>query len=180
MTGGGRDDESPLSFTEVGEILHLIDRLDCDTFDLTYGGLRISLQRAGHTDQGNQQNGTRPTRVPAVEAPSARQPAHTASGPENHETDAGTTPPHGGEASGPGVMVAAPMTGTFYRSPAPGDPPFVQPGDEVKLGQTVALIEVMKLFSELKADVDGTVARIDAEDRSLVEYGQPLMWIDPR
>lgn len=76
--------------------------------------------------------------------------------------------------------MAAPMTGTFYRSPAPGDPPFVQPGDEVKAGQTVALIEVMKLFSELKAEVDGTVARIDAQDRCLVEYGQPLMWIEPR
>lgn len=168
-----------LSFTEVGEILQLIDRMDCDTFDLTYGDLRISLQRAGHTDQGNR-NGMRPAPVQVVEALPARQPVDTAPGLDDHAADAGITPPDGDDACGPGVMVAAPMTGTFYRSPAPGDPPFVQPGDEVKAGQTVALIEVMKLFSELKAEVDGTVARIAAQDRCLVEYGQPLMWIEPR
>ncbi|HLH59978.1 MAG TPA: biotin/lipoyl-containing protein [Streptosporangiaceae bacterium] len=145
----------PLSFTEVGEILQLLDRLECDTLDLEYGDLRISLQRAGHASPAAEPAGAAPAPEPAEALP---------------------TPGTGG----PGTVLAAPLTGTFYRSPAPGDPPFVQPGDDVRAGQTVALIEVMKLFTELKSEVDGAVARIDAEDRSLVEYGQPLLWIEPR
>lgn len=176
MTATGKGDPGPLSFTEVGEVLRLVDQLDCDTFELEYGDLRISLRRGG---QAGPVNGARPVAV-AADVPGAALLAGLAAERDGDPPGPGMAGPAGDAPGGPGVVVAAPMTGTFYRSPAPGDPPFVQPGDEVKAGQAIALIEVMKLFSELRAEVDGTVARIDAEDRCLVEYGQPLMWIEPR
>ena len=77
------------------------------------------------------------------------------------------------------VAIKAPMVGTFYRSPKPGDPAFVDAGDVVALGDTVGLVEVMKLFTELKTEVAGKVARIDVDDTALVEFGQPLIWIEP-
>ena len=77
------------------------------------------------------------------------------------------------------VAVSAPMAGTFYRSPKPDEPPYVEVGDLVSAGDTVALVEVMKLFTELKADASGKVARIEAADCSMVEFGQALIWIEP-
>jgi acetyl-CoA carboxylase biotin carboxyl carrier protein len=75
--------------------------------------------------------------------------------------------------------ITAPMVGTFYRSPNPEAAPFVEEGDEVHPGQTVCIIEAMKLFNEIQAEVAGRVARVLAENGTPVEYGQPLFLIDP-
>jgi acetyl-CoA carboxylase biotin carboxyl carrier protein len=69
------------------------------------------------------------------------------------------------------------MLGTFYRSPAPGDPPFVELGKRVQADDTVCLIEVMKLFSSINAGVDGVVTRILVENGAMVEFGQMLIVI---
>lgn len=76
------------------------------------------------------------------------------------------------------VPVAAPMVGTFYRAPKPDAPPFVNEGDPVEPGQTVCIVEAMKLFNEIQCEVRGRVARILVENGSPVEYGQPLMLVD--
>jgi acetyl-CoA carboxylase biotin carboxyl carrier protein len=75
--------------------------------------------------------------------------------------------------------VTAPMVGTFYRSPAPDQPPFVEPGDTVAAGDAVGIIEVMKLFNSITAGVDGTVAEVLAENGAAVEHGQRLIAIEP-
>lgn len=77
------------------------------------------------------------------------------------------------------IPVAAPMVGTFYRASSPDAPPFVAEGDPVEPGQTVCIIEAMKLFNEIQSEIRGRVARILVENASPVEYGQPLMLIDP-
>jgi len=77
------------------------------------------------------------------------------------------------------VPVIAPMVGTFYRSPNPDAPPFVSEGDVIDPGQTVCIIEAMKLLNEIQADVGGRVVRVLAENATPVEYGQPLFMIDP-
>jgi len=69
------------------------------------------------------------------------------------------------------------MLGTFYRAPAPGDPPFVELGKRVRADDTVCLIEVMKLFSSINAGVDGVVMRILVENGTMVEFGQMLIVI---
>jgi oxaloacetate decarboxylase alpha subunit len=80
----------------------------------------------------------------------------------------------------PGVIrVEAPMVGTFYRAPSPGAPPFVQEGDPVGSGQTLCILEAMKLMNEVKAEQDGIVRRIHAENAQPVEYGQLLFELEP-
>jgi acetyl-CoA carboxylase biotin carboxyl carrier protein len=69
------------------------------------------------------------------------------------------------------------MLGTFYRAPSPGEKPFVEVGQHVKAGDTVCLIEVMKLFNSISAGVDGTVVAIPAQNGVLVEYNQPLVYV---
>jgi len=76
------------------------------------------------------------------------------------------------------VPIAAPMVGTFYRAAKPDAPPFISEGDPVEPGQTVCIIEAMKLFNEIQSDVRGRVVRILVENASPVEYGQSLMLVD--
>ena len=76
-----------------------------------------------------------------------------------------------------GHIVKSPMVGTFYRAGAPGGKPFVEVGDTVKVGQTICVIEAMKLMNEIEADKDGVVKAIMVENAQPVEYGEPLMMI---
>jgi acetyl-CoA carboxylase biotin carboxyl carrier protein len=77
-----------------------------------------------------------------------------------------------------GHVLKSPMVGTFYRAPSPGAKPFVEVGDSVKAGQTVCIIEAMKLLNEIEADKDGVVKAVLAENGQPVEYGEPLLVID--
>jgi acetyl-CoA carboxylase biotin carboxyl carrier protein len=76
-----------------------------------------------------------------------------------------------------GHVLKSPMVGTFYRSPAPGSAPFIELGDAVRAGQTVCIIEAMKLLNEIEADRDGVVKAILVDNAQPVEYGQPLFMI---
>jgi oxaloacetate decarboxylase alpha subunit len=75
------------------------------------------------------------------------------------------------------IPVTSPMVGTFYRSPSPEAPPFVEVGSEVSDGKVICIIEAMKLFNEIEAEVKGKVAKILVENGQPVEYGQKLMLI---
>lgn len=75
--------------------------------------------------------------------------------------------------------ISSPMVGTFYRAPAPGEPPFVEVGDRVRVGQTVCIIEAMKLMNEIEAEVSGQIAEILVQNGEPIEFGQALMRINP-
>ncbi len=77
-----------------------------------------------------------------------------------------------------GHAVKSPMVGTFYRSSAPGAKPFVEIGDTIKQGETICIIEAMKILNEIEADKSGTVTQILCENGQAVEYGQPLFTIE--
>ena len=77
-----------------------------------------------------------------------------------------------------GHVVKSPMVGTFYRSSSPGAKPFVEVGSQVKEGETICIIEAMKILNEIEADKTGTVTRILGENGQAVEYGQPLFVIE--
>ncbi|HMA53081.1 MAG TPA: acetyl-CoA carboxylase biotin carboxyl carrier protein, partial [Acidobacteriota bacterium] len=76
-------------------------------------------------------------------------------------------------------LITSPMVGTFYRAPDPTSAPFVDIGDTVKKGQTLCIIEAMKLMNEIEADIEGTIAEIYVENAKPVEYGQKLFAILP-
>jgi acetyl-CoA carboxylase biotin carboxyl carrier protein len=82
-------------------------------------------------------------------------------------------------ASAPEKLITAPMIGTFYTSATPGAQPFVNEGDEVSVGQTIGIIEAMKIMNEIESEVAGVVTEVLASDAQPVEYGQPLFRIDP-
>lgn len=100
---------------------------------------------------------TAPTVAPAAPEPAAQTPAAT---PEPK-----------------GIEVTAPMVGVFYAAPAPGDEPFVHVGSKVKAGETLCIIEAMKVLNEVTAEADGEVLEIYAADGDLVEFGSCLMRI---
>jgi acetyl-CoA carboxylase biotin carboxyl carrier protein len=75
-------------------------------------------------------------------------------------------------------IVKSPMVGTFYRSASPGGKAFVEVGDSVKAGETICIIEAMKILNEIEADKSGTISRIRCENGEAVEYGQPLFEIE--
>jgi len=77
------------------------------------------------------------------------------------------------------VAIRAPMSGTFFRAPAPNAPPFVEVGSRVEASDTVCIVEVMKLFNTIAAGVSGTVVEIVAENEQAVTTGLPLIWIKP-
>lgn len=107
-----------------------------------------------------------------MSAPSAAQIA-----PPTVAAAVATAPP-AAPAAPAGHIVKSPMVGTFYRSPSPDAKAFVEIGDSVKVGQTVCVIEAMKLLNEIEADKDGVVKAILIENGQPVEYGEPLLVIE--
>jgi acetyl-CoA carboxylase biotin carboxyl carrier protein len=79
----------------------------------------------------------------------------------------------------PGTVVTSPFVGTFYRSPSPDSPPYVDVGSKVKKGQVLCIVEAMKLMNEIEAEVEGVVAEILTQNATPVEFGQPLFRIVP-
>ena len=92
--------------------------------------------------------------------------------------DAGVIAPLAEEADA--IVIPAPMIGTFYRAPKPGEPPFVEIGDVVEVGQTIGIIEAMKIMNEIAAEASGVVAEILVGNGQAVEFGQPLLRLEPQ
>lgn len=115
-----------------------------------------------------------PAPAPVYAAPAAAAPAMPMSGPTEASTG-GTAKP--GNALPDGHVQRAPMVGTFYASASPDKPAFVNVGQTVKAGETLAIIEAMKMFNPIEAEVSGTVVAILGENGSPVEFDQPLFVI---
>ena len=77
------------------------------------------------------------------------------------------------------VTIKSPMIGTFYRSPSPDKPSFINVGDDIEPGKVVCIIEAMKLFNEIESEVKGRIVKVLVEDASPVEYDQPLFLVEP-
>ena len=108
-----------------------------------------------------------PVAAPVVAAPA---PAPAAAAPAVEQ-------PVAAEPAAQGTTVTSPMVGTFYRAPNPGAEPFVKVGDHVEAGQTLGIIEAMKLLNEIEAETSGTIKEICVENAQPVEFGQPLFII---
>jgi acetyl-CoA carboxylase biotin carboxyl carrier protein len=116
-----------------------------------------------------------------VQAPVAMVPQVAAAAvvPVAAESAAAVAPAAAEAAAAPaGHTVKSPMVGTFYRAASPGGKPFVELGSQVKEGQTICIIEAMKILNEIEADKSGTVTQIFCENGQAVEYGQPLLVIE--
>ena len=104
--------------------------------------------------------------------------AHLVSLP-HPETQTVVSPPSTPAIDKKWIEITSPMVGTFYRSPAPDEPAFASIGDRIRVGQTVCIIEAMKLMNEIEAESAGQVMEVLVENGQPIEFGQPLMYINP-
>jgi len=148
---------------ELRQLIKLVQRTGIGELEIESGGrsVRISAQGGG--------GGTWVAAAPAAPAPVAHGAA-PAGLPAATAAD---------EAASHHKAVTSPMVGTFYRSPAPDADPFVEVGDVVEVGQTVCIIEAMKLMNEIEAEVKGRVVQILIDNAQPVEFGQKLFLIEP-
>ena len=157
-----------LTHDDVQNILKIIDEAEhLEEIELAYGDFRLHVRR----------HGAAPDAGAAAEVPA---PGAISTRPASAPVRVAAPIAAPAEQIVPEGMVAirAPMLGTFYRAPAPGEKPFVEAGQRVKSSDTVCLIEVMKLFNSITAGVDGRIAGILAENAALVEYRQILILIE--
>lgn len=155
-----------LTHNDVKAILEIVDHAEhLDEIELVFAGLKLHVRRSGGEPMARSS------------APAARAPAAAAAPAAALQPKPAAAPAASGELAANEVAVRAPMLGTFYRASSPGEKPFVEVGQRVKAADTVGVIEVMKLFNNISAGVDGTVVRIEAQNASLVEFGQPLVVI---
>lgn len=111
---------------------------------------------------------------PVVAAPAAGSPLTPQATLESAAQPAAAPEP----AGRPTAEIKSPMIGTYYRTPNPDSPPFVSVGDKISKGQTVCIIEAMKLFNEIESEVSGTIVKILVENATPVEYDQPLYVVE--
>ncbi len=116
--------------------------------------------------------------APVVSVAQAAAPVPVVDVPVQGES-APAAPPAAAGSRSDLVDVTAPMVGTFYTAPAPGDPPFVEIGNRINAGQTICILEAMKLMNELEAEVAGEVVEILVDNGTPVEFGQVLMRVKP-
>ncbi|MBL9116278.1 MAG: acetyl-CoA carboxylase biotin carboxyl carrier protein [Verrucomicrobiaceae bacterium] len=114
------------------------------------------------------------SKLPAPAAPIAYAPAPMGAPSSAAPAAAAPAAASAAPAEEVGPAIHSPMVGTFYRSSAPGEKPFINVGDSVDENTTVCIIEAMKVMNEIKAEVRGTIARLLVEDGKPVQYGQPL------
>lgn len=149
------------------ELLEFLSSSDIQELKLEGDDFRLEVRR----------NMPAPAAV-MVSAPAAAAPLPAA--PVMPEVVAAAAPPPAAAASrGDLVEVKAPMVGTFYRAPAPGEAPFVEVGSKVSNGQTICILEAMKLMNELESELSGEVVEILVENGTPVEYNQVLMLVRP-
>lgn len=157
---------------QIEQLLRFMSEHHLEEFEYSRGDLRIRLKKPGVNVVAA--TGThRPAEIIVPSAvPSARGADHTQAG----EAPAASADVRGGEDL---HIVTSPIVGTFYGSPSPGAEAFVKVGSHVENGETLCIVEAMKLMNEIESEVTGEVMRIFVENGQPVEYGQPLFGIRP-
>ncbi len=154
------------------EIVDLIDKLDDSSLAEMYikdGEFELSLKKASAI-------APQPAAQPAAAAP-ITAPGRTEMEPGPAQTTTGSD--HGAESPEKETeVITAPIVGTFYRTPSPDSPSYVEEGDEVKTGDTLCIIEAMKVMNELEAEFDCRIKKVLVENQQMVEYGAPLFEIE--
>ena len=147
---------------EIEKILTLIDKVSASgltEFTLEEGNLQLCMKKEKV--------------VKICTEDTAGKNSVASRNPANHDPEESFT----GNIENEENLVCSPLVGTFYLAPSPEEDPFVKPGDTVTKGQTIGIIEAMKLMNEIVAECDGTVEKVLAENGEMVEYGQPLFCI---
>jgi len=153
-----------MKLEQIKELIRLLEESGVEEIEVSSWGRRVRVSKSVNSNY----HGAVPPAPLLDSAPPVREPAAA-----EHKT--AETPKNGKQLH----EIKSPMVGTFYRSPAPGAPPFVEMNADVDVGQTVCIIEAMKLMNEIQSEARGRVARILVENGRPVEYGQTLFMVEP-
>jgi len=173
----------PFNLTELRELLTTINQMDIAELTLKSDDFELTVRRGLRAEEqllvpGISRSGTE-ANLTGVQSSTPVAPLSSGEMKLLQETD--TSPPVSTSLPPSNdrrwTEILSPMVGTFYRAPAPDDAPFVEVGDRIRSGQTVCIIEAMKLMNEIEAEVSGEVIEILVQNGEPVEYNQPLMRI---
>jgi acetyl-CoA carboxylase biotin carboxyl carrier protein len=154
-----------LGFEDIQTLIGLVGREPIDEFQFESRGVKLHIRKLAS--------------APAAAPAPALAPQQAPQAPVRAQAD--TAQPDSERAEDPGIHpITSPIVGTFYRAPTANGAPFVQPGDFVKPGQTLCIVEAMKLMNEIECDVAGEVVAVMAENGQPVEYGERLFTIRVR
>jgi acetyl-CoA carboxylase biotin carboxyl carrier protein len=156
---------------QIEQLLRFMNEHNLEEFEYSRGDMRIRLKKPGTGTAIIAQRPAAEIIVPGAVSPAAAAPSGSLSTEASAETE--------GRGSEDLFLVKSPIVGTFYGSPSPGAEPFVKIGTHVDSGQTLCIVEAMKLMNEIESEVSGEVLRIFVENGQPVEYGQPLFGIRP-
>ncbi|MFV8835155.1 acetyl-CoA carboxylase biotin carboxyl carrier protein [Aquisalimonas sp.] len=156
-----------MDIRKIKRLIELLEESGINEIEIKEGEESVRISRGGGEAAPQMLAHAAPPQAPAA-APAPQTPP--AAAPDAGEGAGGSDVPDG-------HSVRSPMVGTFYRAPAPGAKPFVEVGQQVKVGDTLCIIEAMKMLNQIEADKAGTVAAIVLEDGQPVEYDQPLFII---
>lgn len=166
----------PLDLNELRELLTAISQTDIAELTLKSADFELTVRRGVQVQAGElTSSGTVPAQTLMAPPQSSGSPARPSA--EVAAAPAQAAPPLASDRRF--LEVVSPMVGTFYRSPAPDEPPFVDVGERIRKGQTVCIIEAMKLMNELESEVAGEIVEILVQNGEPVEYGQILMRVSP-
>jgi acetyl-CoA carboxylase biotin carboxyl carrier protein len=162
-----------MDFKQIQELIKMINKSNIGEVTIEEKGFKLTIKQKEEPVQN------------VIAAPVHSAPMMTAmqQAPAVNTAQQGTVPaadkPKSAEPADNLLTVKSPMIGTFYRSPAPGKPSFVEVGDDISPGKVVCIIEAMKLFNEIESEVKGRIVKVLVEDASPVEYDQPLFLVEP-
>ncbi len=162
-----------MDLKELKELLQILEDKEITEFELEEEGMKLRVRKA-MTGREVVVAGVAPSAQAVVAVPTAA----TAPPPPVAVAPAPAAPSPEDEGAGL-FVVRSPIVGTFYRTPDPNSPPYVNVGDRVKAGQVLCIIEAMKLMNEIEAEVAGEIVKIHHESGQPVQYGEPLFSIRP-
>ena len=152
-----------MKIKEIQEIINFIKKSDLDDVSIETENIKIRVKK----NNGNLTTLEQP-KVDKTEIQPKASPVENKVSEEKKE-----------KISNNNIIIKSPMIGTFYRSPNPESDPFVNEGDLIKVGQTICIVEAMKLFNDIESEVSGKIVKVLVDDSSPVEFDQPLFLVDP-
>ena len=158
-----------MDLRKLKKLIDLVEDSGIAELEVTEGEEKVKIVRSG---SGRREAAGEP--APASQNP---PPGHMAATAPQGPPLSAASPAPDAPTTLDSHIVKSPMVGTFYRSASPGAKSFVEVGDAVKAGQTICIIEAMKLMNEIEADKDGVIKAVMVESGQPVEYGEPLMMI---
>ena len=152
-----------MKIKEIQEIINFIKKSDLDDVSIETENIKIRVKK----NNGN---------FTTIEQPKV---VKTEIQPQITNIEKKVTEEKKENLSNNNIIIKSPMIGTFYRSPNPESDPFVSEGDSIKIGQTICIVEAMKLFNDIESEVSGKIVKILVDDNSPIEFDQPLFEVDP-